>query len=179
MRSAHANLWSTLIRSRLLIAVLHLCLIEVAYARTSVDGLRVRPSPERTRVVFDLAQPAEHKIFTLENPDRVVIDISGADLTVDVGELKLDGTQISRVRASSRNGGKDVRVVFDMIQEVEPRSFVLEPIMQYGDRLVIDLYDKNLPKAPNVWKSAETIQQRRNVIVAIDAGHGGSRTRTP
>ena len=47
--------------TRLLITVVHLCLMEVAYASTSVDGLRVRPSPERTRVVFDLAQPAEHK----------------------------------------------------------------------------------------------------------------------
>ena len=173
MRSAHVNLWSILIQTRLLITVVHLCLMEVAYASTSVDGLRVRPSPERTRVVFDLAQPAEHKIFTLGNPDRVVIDISEADLTVDVGELKLDGTQISRVRASRRNAGKDVRVVFDMIRAVEPRSFVLEPIMQYGDRLVIDLYDKDLPKAQNVGKSVKTIQHRRNVIVAIDAGHGG------
>ena len=173
MRSAHVNLWSILIQTRLLITVVHLCLMEVAYASTSVDGLRVRPSPERTRVVFDLAQPAEHKIFTLGNPDRVVIDISGADLAVDVGELKLDGTQISRVRASRRNAGKDVRVVFDMIRAVEPRSFVLEPIMQYGDRLVIDLYDKDLPKAQNVGKSVKTIQHRRNVIVAIDAGHGG------
>ena len=60
-----------------------------------------------------------------------------------------------------------------MIRAVEPRSFVLEPIMQYGDRLVIDLYDKDLPKAQNVGKSVKTIQHRRNVIVAIDAGHGG------
>lgn len=150
-----------------------LCVLEVGFAKTNIDGLRVRPSPERTRVVFDLGQPTAHKVFTLENPDRVVIDLRQAELAVDVSKLKLAGTSISRVRTSSRNNGRDARVVFDMNQAVQPRSFVLEPIMQYGDRLVIDLYDKDRPKPAIVQKSAKSITQMRDVVIAIDAGHGG------
>ena len=150
-----------------------LCVLEVGFAKTNIDGLRVRPSPERTRVVFDLGQPTVHKVFTLENPDRVVIDLRQAELAVDVSKLKLVGTSISRVRTSSRNNGRDVRVVFDMNQAVQPRSFVLEPIMQYGDRLVVDLYDKDRPKPAVVQKSAKSITQMRDVVIAIDAGHGG------
>ncbi|MBT4163050.1 MAG: LysM peptidoglycan-binding domain-containing protein, partial [Gammaproteobacteria bacterium] len=65
------------------------------------------------------------------------------------------------------------RVVLDLLGEVHPRSFVLKPIMQYGDRLVIDLYDKDRPKTPVVQKSEKSLTQMRDVIVAIDAGHGG------
>lgn len=150
-----------------------LCVLEVGFAKTNIDGLRVRPSPERTRVVFDLGQPTVHKVFTLENPDRVVIDLRQAELAVDVSKLKLAGTSISRVRTSSRNNGRDVRVVFDMNQAVQPRSFVLEPIMQYGDRLVVDLYDKDRPKPAIVQKSEKSLTQMRDVVIAIDAGHGG------
>ena len=150
-----------------------LCVLEVGFAKTNIDGLRVRPSPERTRVVFDLGQPTVHKVFTLENPDRVVIDLRQAELAVDVSKLKLVGTSISRVRTSSRNNGRDVRVVFDMNQAVQPRSFVLEPIMQYGDRLVVDLYDKDRPKPAIVQKSEKSLTQMRDVVIAIDAGHGG------
>lgn len=150
-----------------------LCVLEVGFAKTNIDGLRVRPSPERTRVVLDLGQPTVHKVFTLENPDRVVIDLRQAELAVDVSKLKLAGTSISRVRTSSRNNGRDVRVVFDMNQAVQPRSFVLEPIMQYGDRLVVDLYDKDRPKPAIVQKSEKSLTQMRDVVIAIDAGHGG------
>ena len=150
-----------------------LCVLEVGFAKTNIEGLRVRPSPERTRVVFDLGQPTVHKVFTLENPDRVVIDLRQAELAVDVSKLKLAGTSISRVRTSSRNNGRDVRVVFDMNQAVQPRSFVLEPIMQYGDRLVVDLYDKDRPKPAIVQKSEKSLTQMRDVVIAIDAGHGG------
>ncbi|MDA0977666.1 MAG: N-acetylmuramoyl-L-alanine amidase [Proteobacteria bacterium] len=142
-------------------------------ASSSIDGLRVRPSPERTRIVFDLGEPVEHSIFTLENPHRLVIDISSAELRADITALTLDNTPISNIRSSARNNGADVRVVLDLREEVHPRSFVLKPIMQYGDRLVIDLYGKDQPTASIFEKSEKSLTQMRDVIVAIDAGHGG------
>ena len=60
-------------------------------AQTSVDGLRVRPSPERTRIVFDLGEPVEHKVFSLTDPHRLVIDISDASLQADIKSLNLNG----------------------------------------------------------------------------------------
>ena len=157
-----------------LIALLFVPVSDVLLAaRTSIDGLRVRPSPERTRIVFDLGKPVDYKIFPLTDPHRLVIDILDAELKADITRLKLDNTPIASIRSSRRNGD-DVRVVLDLSEEVKPRSFVLEPIMQYGDRLVIDLYDKHeRPAAPVVQKSEQTSTQMRDVIVAIDAGHGG------
>lgn len=142
-------------------------------AASSIDGLRVRPSPERTRIVFDLGEPVEHSIFTLENPHRLVIDISSAELRADITALTLNNTPISNIRSSARNNGADVRVVLDLKEEVHPRSFVLKPIMQYGDRLVIDLYGKDQPSTSTFEKSEKALTQMRDVIIAIDAGHGG------
>lgn len=159
-----------------LIAALFLLLASdvLLAARTSVDGLRVRQSPERTRIVFDLGNPVEHKIFSLTDPHRLVIDISDAELKADIKNLVLDQTPIRSIRSSGRNDGKDLRVVLDLAQEVKPRSFVLKPIMQYGDRLVIDLYGPaEQTSVPVVQKSERTLTQMRDVVIAIDAGHGG------
>ncbi len=142
-------------------------------SQTEIDGLRVRPSPERTRIVFDLGQPVEHNLFSLSDPHRLVIDISSARLSFDVSNLVLKQTPIVAVRTSKRNNGEDIRVVLDLTEEVRPVSFVLKPIMQYGDRLVIDLYGKDQPSRTVAPKSERTLAQIRDVIIAIDAGHGG------
>lgn len=142
-------------------------------SQTDIDGLRVRPSPERTRIVFDLGQPVEHNIFSLADPHRLVIDISSARFSSDLGNLVLEKTPILAVRTSRRNNGEDIRVVLDLSEEVRPRSFVLKPIMQYGDRLVIDLYGSDQPSRAKAPKSERTLTQIRDVIIAIDAGHGG------
>ena len=142
-------------------------------SQADIDGLRIRASPERTRIVFDLGQPVEHNIFLLSDPHRLVIDISSARFGSDLSGLVLEQTPILAVRTSSRNKGEDIRVVLDLNEEVRPRSFVLKPIMQYGDRLVIDLYGKDQPSRAVVPKSERALTQMRDVIIAIDAGHGG------
>ena len=70
--------WKTL-----LIALLLLQAGELLAAAAKIDGVRVRPSPERTRIVFDLGQPVDHAIFSLTDPHRLVIDIEAAELAVD------------------------------------------------------------------------------------------------
>ena len=79
-------------------------------AAAKIDGVRVRPSPERTRIVFDLGQPVDHAIFSLTDPHRLVIDIEAAELAVDLKELRLDGTPINKIRYSRRNEGKELRI---------------------------------------------------------------------
>ncbi len=160
----------------ILCAVVNVTVPSIALASaTTIDSLRVRPSPSRTRLVFDLGAPVDYSLFSLNDPHRLVIDISSATLNADPAEPSLDGTPIVSIRSARRNGGKDVRVVLDLAEEVRPRSFVLKPIMQYGDRLVVDLYGKDDPTEAVVQKSEESLarQQMRDVVIAIDAGHGG------
>ncbi|HIL82192.1 MAG TPA: LysM peptidoglycan-binding domain-containing protein, partial [Pseudomonadales bacterium] len=91
----------------------------------------------------------------------------------DVSNLVLEQTAIRQVRTASRNNGEDIRVVLDLNEEVQPNSFVLQPVMQYGHRLVIDLHGKDQPSLTVALKSQRTLTQMRDVIIAIDAGHGG------
>ncbi len=137
----------------------------------AIDGVRLRPSPDKTRMVFDLGQPVEYNIFPLANPRRLVIDIWSARLNADIDSLNLKGAPILSIRAASKNNNRDVRVVLDLSEKVKFKSFVLEPIMQYGNRLVIDIYGQSKPAV--IYKSENDLMQLRDVMIAIDPGHGG------
>ena len=143
--------------------------------QADIDGLRVQASPGKTRIVFDLGRPVDYKWFFLSDrlPLRLVIDFASARLNAEVGKLALKKTPILKVRTGKRNDGEDVRVVLELSEEVRLSHFELPPIMQYGDRLVIDLYEKDQPSLAVPVKSQRSLTQKTDVIIAIDAGHGG------
>ncbi len=147
-------------------------LVAAAAQAVEVHDVRLWRAPDHTRIVFDLTGPAEHRLFVLENPTRIVLDVDNTKLTSDFPELKLDNTPIQRIRSAERDGS-DLRVVFDMGDSVDPRSFSLQANERAGDRLVVDLYDKEVAgREPAVKKTADA-GGKRNIIIAIDAGHGG------
>ena len=80
------------------------------------------------------------------------IDVADAAMQADFDGLKLGSTPILQMRSASRDGD-DLRVVLDLKANVKPRSFVLQPILQYGDRLVVDLYTADQQVAPVVQKA--------------------------
>ena len=145
--------------------------------QATIESIRVRPSPERPRIVLDLSQPVDHTLFSLSNPKRLVIDIEKAKLGSErakkiIENLNYRGTPIKGMRTAARNA-HDLRVVLELDEQVKPRSFVLQPILQYGHRLVIDLYEVAQQITP-ISKQVDRIsKQMRDVVVAVDAGHGG------
>lgn len=112
----------------------------VAAATGQLRDVRVWDGPESTRVVFDLTEASPHKVFTLSNPDRVVIDIDNVhDGGAKLAAKAAGGGVVQKVRGGSR-GAEGLRVVLDVGQTVKPRSFALEPNEEYGYRLVLDLH---------------------------------------
>jgi N-acetylmuramoyl-L-alanine amidase len=149
------------------------CLMAVASKAATVENVRVYRAPEYTRLVFDLSANIDHKVFSLDNPDRIVVDLSNAELHADFSALDLAGTPISAIRSAPRDGG-DFRVVFDMNLKTQPRTTLLEPNDQYGNRLVIDFYDEGAGRIQVPLKStAQVDDEKRDIVVAISAGHGG------
>ncbi len=139
-----------------------------------VQNLRIWAGPDSTRAVLDLADRVNYRLFTLDNPARVVVDIDATNLD---DELPLNPDRsgvISSVRHGVRNGS-DLRVVFDLKTSAKPQSFLLDPAGDYGHRLVIDLVPDNAQtpteRVREVVRAASTGD--REMIVAIDAGHGG------
>jgi len=149
-----------------------LLLTQQGFAAVKIDGVRVWPAPDHTRIVFDVSSRVEHRIFSLENPGRLVIDISDVAANPKLDALKLPSKLVKRVRFASRDGN-DLRVVLDLSQKIKPRSFVLPANQQYGNRLVIDLYPANQKQAKPAQAVKSAADGRRNVVVVIDAGHGG------
>jgi N-acetylmuramoyl-L-alanine amidase len=133
--------------------------------------VRLWRAPDHTRIVFDLSGPAEHKLIVLENPGRVVLDVENASIKASITDLKLDGTPVQLVRTGVRDGD-DLRVVLELSAAVKPRSFFLKANEQAGDRLVLDLYDKT-PRAEAVVTKSVQHNDKRDIVIAIDAGHGG------
>lgn len=139
-----------------------------------VHDVRLWRAPDHTRVVFDLTGAAEHSLMVLSNPNRIVLDISDTRLRADLASLKLANTPITSARSGIREG-TDLRIVLEVNAAVDPRSFSLKANEQAGDRLVLDLYDKQARSqtAEAVVKKSVAQSGKRDLIIAIDAGHGG------
>ncbi|WP_075179867.1 N-acetylmuramoyl-L-alanine amidase [Neptunomonas phycophila] len=137
-----------------------------------IQQVRMWLSPEKTRLVFDLSGGVTHKIFTLSNPERLVLDITGAQMKASLSTLELTNSPISKIRTGEN--GDDLRVVLDLNRAVKPRSFELKPNEQYGDRLVLDLFTDVQSKTPVAQATAPAVPAKlRDIVIAIDAGHGG------
>jgi N-acetylmuramoyl-L-alanine amidase len=116
---------------------------EPAYAQARVSAARVWPAADYTRVTFESAGPIQHKVFSLENPDRLVLDLELADVTPALTALAASigdkDPYVKSVRVGRFKPGT-IRLVFDLKATVKPQVFALAPIGQYSHRLVLDLY---------------------------------------
>lgn len=138
-----------------------------------VRGLRMWPAPDNTRLVFDLNAPVEHSLFTLRNPDRIVIDLQNTKVSGALPSTAYNESRLKGIRYAKR-GDNGLRVVLDLKNAVKPKSFVLKPHGAFGNRLVVDLFDADDTQKVVVKRPAyKTTKQARDLIIAIDAGHGG------
>lgn len=121
-------------------------LISLAFApqalAAKVENLRLWTAPDHTRLVFDLDSAATAKIFSLDNPERLVIDLAGSDVanaavSRKLEKLNLEGSAVKSIRTGRQ--GNDLRVVLDLTRQVNPKDFTLAPNAKYGNRLVVDL----------------------------------------
>ena len=136
-----------------------------------VHDVRLWRAPDHTRIVFDLSGPTEHKLIELDSPSRIVLDVENTRIKSGLSGLQLAGTPVALVRTGIRDGD-DLRVVLELNASVKPRSFFLKANDQAGDRLVLDLYDKS-PQAQAAPTKSVHQSDKRDIIIAIDAGHGG------
>jgi len=156
-------------------------------AASEVQGVRLWAAPDNTRIVFDVSGPVQHRLFTLDKPPRVVIDIPAGRLAGNIPALSASGGLVKGVRAAM-NTPDTLRIVLDLARQSSPRSFSLSPNDQYGNRLVIDLYpgdatprsapaaapEQTLAKQPVEKVPVKQVPaQLRDLVIAIDAGHGG------
>ena len=126
---------------RLMLAAACLASFEAA-ADTSITGIRYWPSEDYSRLTVESPDPIRYKLFTLNNPQRLVIDLEGVT-PPSMGSLADNiGTNdpwIAKMRYAVNRPGV-LRLVLDLRGEVKPNVFTLKPAGSYGNRLVLDVY---------------------------------------
>ncbi len=157
-------------RLRLIVTSLLLLTPVVGQAGTTVENIRVWAENGKTRVVLDLSRPTAHNIFTLRGPDRLVVDLKNGRLSDSLVRLPAGTGVIKAIRTGVRANGQ-LRVVLDLNEVARSRSFTAGPNQQYGDRLVIDLRRQGSLQA--VRRASEAYVHGRDIVIAIDPGHGG------
>ncbi|MFW5451862.1 MAG: N-acetylmuramoyl-L-alanine amidase [Methylophagaceae bacterium] len=187
---------------RFLLSLLLLTLSANAWA-TTIAGVRLSHSNTDTRLVFDLSDKVDYSLFTLKNPDRLVIDFKQTKQPRTLALPDLKNTPIRNLRYATWDK-KVLRVVLDLDKPLQYEVQTLAPSNGRFHRLVVDLHDKSIklakikpavkpapvtpipekPKATPVIKvdktpPAATIKKvvapaiKRDLVIAIDPGHGG------
>ncbi|MFT6206297.1 MAG: N-acetylmuramoyl-L-alanine amidase [Colwellia sp.] len=156
------------IRSLLLAMLLTVSVFFEAYGN-SIDGVRVWPAPENTRIVFDLSEQPDYKYFSLQNPQRLVIDFNNSKNHVSLNNILKKDKRIKLIRTSKSRIKGTTRLVLELANNYSLAVFPLAPAGQYGNRLVIDLFDEEkISQGDHTPKN-----DHRDILIAIDAGHGG------
>jgi N-acetylmuramoyl-L-alanine amidase len=128
----------------LILAFIGLCAAAVSFAAapTRVTDVRLWSGPEGTRLVLDLSAPTKFEVFSVDDPDRVVIDLQNADLAAK--DLPDGQGPVKRVR-SGPQANHGLRLVLDLAAPQKVRSFPVGPEGSAGHRLVVELPPLPLP----------------------------------
>jgi N-acetylmuramoyl-L-alanine amidase len=171
---SHSSVWRQVLALAALLVAATSSAAPSDHGPARVDGITVSPVGAATRVVFNLSGPVASSVFTLTHPDRVVIDLKSA--VIDAPRLHLPAPEppIRHIRAAPRGHG-DVRVVLDLDRGLRPHVVAAEPGTDRA-RLVVDLVEPGAAVATHaVPVEVPTVEygSPRDLVIAIDAGHGG------
>ncbi|MGB7651570.1 MAG: N-acetylmuramoyl-L-alanine amidase [Gallionella sp.] len=114
-----------------------------AYAANEVVSARIWPAQDYTRLTLESKQPIAHKMFSIENPDRLVVDLTGvesnAELNTLASKIAANDPYIKSIRIGRFKPGV-MRLVLDLKTAIKPQLFDLKPVAEYGHRVVLDIY---------------------------------------
>lgn len=150
-----------------------------ANAANQLEGVRIWAAPESTRVVFDLTEAPNYSYFAIEGPNRLVVDLKKSSTKLLLKNIDNNSKLIKGIRISKSPKKGDLRLVIDLVKPLNASLFSLPVTAPYGNRLVVDLEDKTLTTATAVVSSTpmktvtQAAQSSRDIVIAIDAGHGG------
>jgi N-acetylmuramoyl-L-alanine amidase len=141
-----------------------------AFAAASIQDIRMWTAPDHTRLVLDLSKNISYDLFRLHKPERIVLDLKNTRMDAKTSQLQLPDPVLLSIRHGKQRGGT-TRIVLDVKDGVSPRSFLLKKGNGKPNRLVIDLMPKQ--KQTIKTKKQQPKSKHHDIIIAVDAGHGG------
>lgn len=163
-------------------------------ALPAVQEVRVSATPERARLVIDLASPTEFALVSLKDPDRLAIDVRAASISKP-GPGQPAGVGIISGYDITQAAPDRVRTTLTLAAPAQvQQAYLLDPFEDQPARLVVDIitatpeeFAANVARdleassgvvAP-VINDASTVPGGSNLpvatkpLVVIDPGHGG------
>jgi N-acetylmuramoyl-L-alanine amidase len=156
-------------------------------------AVRMWPAEDYTRVTLESDERLKVNHQLLTQPNRLVVDVEGIELTNTLKELvakvKSNDPYVSQVRVGQFQP-KVVRLVFDLKESVQPQLFTLDPVGNYQNRLVFDLYPtvandplmelvKNSAKKSAALEAEDPIAAFANKDLPIDKRIPNQKAPTP
>lgn len=111
----------------------------------NVNSLRYETTPDQTRMMFDVTSSAEHRVFLMDHPARLVIDMRNARLKQALSQPPVSHPLFSNVRSAAKNT-TDLRIVVDLKRAVNSKTMSLRSNNLGGHQLVVELLDKGSVK---------------------------------
>ena len=120
-------------------AILFLWSVSGALAQSAVTAVRVGAHEDKTRFVIVLTEAPRFRVFTLDEPYRVVIDLPELEWRPPPGALSEGAGLIAAMRFGLFAPGTS-RVVLDVSSPIQVKSvFTMPPSAGQGHRLVVDI----------------------------------------
>ena len=142
----------------------------VVHAAPKLNGFKM-VQQDNLMLHFDLdAADADADMFTLNDPDRLVIDLPKTTLGTELPTEHFHTGVVKAIRYA-QHGDDFLRVVLDLRRSVEPTLRIVR--RQGGQRLIVDMGVPADAMLSDTQPNNASAQSRRDVIIAIDAGHGG------
>ena len=114
-----------------------------AYAQPiNVNSLRYATTSKQTRMMFDVTASPKHRVFVMDNPSRLVIDIKDAQLARALSQPSAAHPLFARVRAGTKND-TDLRIVVDLKMPISSKKFSLSSNNSDAHHLIVDLLNKD------------------------------------
>ena len=108
----------------------------------NVNSLRYTTNPNQNQITFEVTSSPQHRVFVMDNPSRLVIDIKNAQLGHSLNQPSAAHPLFTRVRTGIKND-TDLRVVFDLKTPISLKKLTLNSDNSDDHRLVIDLLDND------------------------------------
>ena len=127
-----------------MLLVMLCCWCSAVVATQRIDSVRMSKAPDFTRLVFDLQGPLDHTVDKLSNPDRIVVDLTGASLEFNFATLDLGNTPIREIRTGQHAADK-VRVVLSHTDPSETKGFDTLAALGIEELISVSDQDEELP----------------------------------
>ena len=120
------------------LAALVLLISTQAMAEVKIEETQLVSEAQSMRFIINLTQSPNYTVFTLNNPRRIVIDLSDTRLSSTLPKVKDSSNPVIGIRSAVRHD-HDLRVVLEVKDDVTSKNYILPPASKLGYRLVVEL----------------------------------------